>query len=550
MKRAHALLVLLAFSAAAQAHIQIEAKLTATPKVGDNKLELRLKDHEGKPLPGASVKLTVSMKDLNMKATPAVSDKGGGLYDSTVKFDMKGTWQVSVSAAAGDDSATKDFEFTTGEGDGKALEQEHQHGGMTGKPGMGTEHDMGAMKGRLGDWSMAREGSGTSWMPDSSPMFMKSLGMFGGFDLHLMGLASVNSSDAGGPRGESQLFSNSMAMVMGRRESGSGIWGLSGMFSLDPIFNGKKGYPNLFQTGETENGFPLRDRQHPHDLLAELAVTYSRPISSSARVFFYGAPIGEPALGGPMFMHRASGMENPEAPISHHWFDSTHITFGVLTAGFSFGDKLQIEGSWFNGREPDENRFNIDPIRLNSGSGRISFNPNPEWSLQLSYGFLKEPEPIEPGVDQHRLTASAMYSKALPSGDHFAATGFFGQNIKDHGRTSAFGLEGTYFRRNTSFFARAERVEKDELVAVPAGTHTIGKLTFGATHDFASSRGFDFGVGGFIGLHSVPTALQPFYGRSPVSFGVFVRIRPSQMKHAMKMDMPMDKKQGPGHGGH
>lgn len=518
-----------------QAHIQIEAKLTGSAKVGENNLEVKLKGHEGNPLRKADVKVSVSSLDMDMgSASPAVTERGDGLYVTKVKFEMPGKWRVLVSASAANEEATsREFTFTTGQSDTSKVEHNHQD--------MSATHEMTSMKGRLGDWEMSREGSGTSWMPDDSPMFMKSLGVYGGFDTHLMGLASVNFSDAGGLRGESQLFSNSMAMVMGRRETGSGVWGASAMFSLDPIFNGKRGYPNLFQTGETADGQPLSDRQHPHDLIAELAVTYSQPIGNRARLFFYGAPIGEPALGGPMYLHRASGMENPEAPISHHWFDSTHITFGVLSAGVSFGDKVQVEGSIFNGREPDENRYNIDPIRFDSASGRISFNPTREWALQLSYGFLREPEALEPGVDQHRLTASAIYARRLENGDHLSATGFFGQNIKADGRTSALGLEATWFHRRTSYFARAERVEKDELVGVPAGTHTVGKLTFGAVRDLASSSGFDFGVGGFVGIYSVPGALKPFYGRSPVSFGIFFRVRPTQMSHEQPMPMGKDQ---------
>lgn len=526
-----------------QAHITIAAKLSAPPVVGDNSLELHLKNHEGAPLVGAKVKLTVAMVGMDHgKASPKVTEKKGGQYTAPVKFLMAGKWRVAVTASAkGEVTTSKSFDFTTGgatEGV-EAEHQEHQHGGDMERPGMAMDHAMGSMKGRLGEWSMAREGSGTSWMPDESPMFMKHLGILNGFEMSLMGTASANFSDAGGPRGESQVFSNSMAMVMGRKELGEGILGLSAMFSLDQLFNGKKGYPNLFQTGETENGLPLRDRQHPHDLLAELAVTYSHPIGEGSRIFLYGGPVGEPALSGPMFMHRASGVENPEAPISHHWFDSTHIAFGVLTGGVNFGDKWQVEGSWFNGHEPDENRYDIDPIRFNSASGRVTFNPSANWSLQVSYGFLKEPEITEPGEDQRRLTASAMFGRALENGDHVSVTAFFGQNIKDVGKTSALGLEGTYFRGPTSFFGRLERVEKDELVGVPAGRHTIHKLVLGATHDFASSNGFDFGVGGFVGFHSVPSALQPFYGRSPVSLGVFVRIRPSKMKH--EMEMPMKK---------
>ncbi|MBS1724553.1 MAG: hypothetical protein JSS66_16545 [Armatimonadetes bacterium] len=404
--------------------------------------------------------------------------------------------------------------------------QEHQHHHM---PGMDMSGQLSPMDGRLGHWSMAKEGSGTSWMPESSPMFMKHLPKSGGFDLALMGSGSVNFNDAGGPRGESQFFSNSMFMVMAKEQAGKGILGLSAMASLDALFNGKRGYPNLFQTGETDGGMPMRDRQHPHELIAELSATYSLPIAAKTRAFVYGGPVGEPALGGPMFLHRPSGMEIPEAPISHHWFDSTHISFGVLTGGLIFDDKLQLEGSLFNGQEPDENRFDIDPIHLGSASGRATYNPTKDLSFQVSYGFLKDPEALEPGVDQHRLTASAMVNRLLPNNDDLALTAFFGQNIKPDGRSSAFGLEATLYHGSTSFFGRFERVDKDELVAVPPGKYNVNKILLGATKDFASVEGYDFGVGAYVGLYSYPSSLDPFYGKNPVTLGLFIRVRPSKM---------------------
>lgn len=409
-----------------------------------------------------------------------------------------------------------------------------QHGG----------HDMqmGGMKGTQGNWSMARQGSGTSWLPDSSPMFMKMLPSWNGFEMLLMGSASVNYHEAGGPRGESQLFSSSMAMLMMRRaQPDGGVLGFQFMASLDPVFNGKKGYPNLFQTGETEGGMPLKDRQHPHDLFSEIAVAYSRPVGSNMRAISYFGIAGEPALGGPMFMMRPSGMENPESPIGHHWFDSTHISFGVATFGLAVDEKWKFEASAFNGTEPDENRYDIDTIKFDSASGRVSYNPTRDLSMQVSYGYLKEPEAItEPGVSQHRLTASLMHSRQMSNGEHRSLGLTFGRNIKSGEEpTNAFGLEGTYYQKDTAYFARFERVEKDELVGVPPGTYTINKLAFGGVRNIASRHGFHAGVGAFDGLHSFPSSLEPLYGKSPVSLGVFIRVRPSKMKHDMGGMEPM-----------
>ncbi len=391
--------------------------------------------------------------------------------------------------------------------------------------GMGHE-----MKGFYGAWSMGREGSGTTWLPDETPMFMKTLPKAGRYDLYYMGAFSLNLNDAGGRRGDAQFYSNSMPMLMARRDTGGGTLGLRIMGSLDPIFNGRYGYPNLFQTGETAYGRTLRDRQHPHDLLSEVSISYSKPLKGDLRGFLYLAPIGEPALGGSMYLMRPSGMENPEAPISHHWFDSTHITYGVVTGGLTVGDRWKLDGSVFNGREPDENRYSPDNLRLDSASARLTYNPTRRLSFSGAYGYLKHPEPLEDG-DQRRLTASAHYG----NGD-LNVTGLFGRNIKADGHhEDAYLLEGGLFRGDWNLYARYENVAKDELVGVPEGTYRIDKLTFGATKDFAHAKGFDMGIGAYAGLYAFPSSLDPFYGKNPVTLGVFLRIRPGRMKHDTKM---------------
>src|SRR6185369_5423437 len=192
---------------------------------------------------------------------------------------------------------------------------------------------------------------------------------------------------------------------------GPGVLGLRGMFTLEPATIGKSGYPLLLQTGETANGStPLIDRQHPHDLFMELAASYSLPVRETDRAFVYLGLPGEPALGPPTFMHRFSGMDNPEAPITHHWLDSTHISYGVATVGYIFNDIVKVEGSIFTGREPDQSRWDIETPKMDSQSLRVQVNPTKDWSLQASYGHINSPEQLEPDVDQDRITASVTYN--------------------------------------------------------------------------------------------------------------------------------------------
>lgn len=291
-----------------------------------------------------------------------------------------------------------------------AADSDHEHAGHEGHAS--------PMHAALGPYAMSREASGTSWQPDATSMegLHRSAG---DWMLMVHGYADLVHDEQGGDRGDEKTFVPSMLMVMGQRPVGAGgTWGLRSMLSLDPLM-GRSGYPLLFQTGETADGqTELVDRQHPHDFFMELATTYSLRLAENRSVFAYVGLPGEPALGPPAFMHRASGVSLPEAPLSHHWLDSTHITFGVVTLGTVLGN-WKLEGSVFNGREPDQSRWNIETRKLDSYSGRLSWNPHPDWSLQASHGYLASPEQLEPQIGVHRTTASASHAHRLESGGHW-----------------------------------------------------------------------------------------------------------------------------------
>ncbi len=498
---------LAALTAAASAQTSATAKIDH-PAIGKNLLKLEIHEMDGKPLLGAKVTLSVGMANMDMGIDhPKAIDMGHGIYQTEVRFSMAGPWTVSakIISAAGTET-TKAFSFT-----------------------VGSEAEMNsAMAGRLGTWSMSKEGSGTSWLPESSPMFMKMLEPAGRYELSVMGYITANFTSSGGLRGQQKSFSNSMPMLMATRGTGGGTLGMSLMLSLDPIFNGQYGYPNLFQTGETAYGTRLEDVQHPHNLVSELTASYSHPIGSGVSAFLYGGPIGEPALGGPTFAHRPSGNEIPEAPITHHWFDSTHISSGVVTLGLNTSH-WQLEGSSFNGHEPGENRYWPQPIAFNSASGRLTYSPNKNLSFNTSYGVLNQPESTAPGQDQRRFTGSAILSLPMPHGDNFSTTAYFGEKTELGVKSDAYTLEATYLHGPDSIFARWENVNETELPDVPAGSYRVNKVLFGDVHNFAAKGGLELGLGGYIGLYSFPSELVPFYGNHPVTLGVFLRLRPSRM---------------------
>ncbi|HXS40805.1 MAG TPA: hypothetical protein VN766_11520 [Stellaceae bacterium] len=407
-----------------------------------------------------------------------------------------------------------------------------EHGSMGGMPGMNMGEDemgMGPMQGMYGPYLMSREASGTSWQPESTPVEGAQL-MAGNWMWMFHGIVNGIYDHQSGPRGGTKWFSNSMGMAMGQRPLGPGTLGLRAMLSLDPLM-GKRGYPLLLQTGETADGrTPLVDRQHPHDLFMELAGSYSVPLSERDSVFVYFGNPGEPALGPPAFMHRFSGEDNPQAPLTHHWLDSTHITYGVGTTGVVL-DQWKIEASVFNGREPDQNRWNINSPKFDSASGRVTFNPSANWSLQASYGYLKSPEQLAPATHERRVTASAIYN--LPFGDNNWATTFaWGRKMESPGDDlDGFLLESAINLAEThTIFGRIERTDEDELFQPPsplAGrSFAVNEFSLGYIYDIPVVEHLKLGIGGVSTLDVLPSEMRAAYGgRTPLSFMAFMRLK-------------------------
>jgi hypothetical protein len=384
------------------------------------------------------------------------------------------------------------------------------------------------MSGALGFYSMTREASGTSWQPDSSEHSgieaMQD-------DWMMMGHALLNGvyDWQQGPRGDTDTFLSGMLMGMATRHFGSDTLQLRAMLSPEPLM-GKSGYPLLLATGETANGTtPLVDRQHPHDLFMELAATYSHALSAMDSVFVYMGLPGEPAFGPPAFMHRQSILDSPEAPITHHWLDSTHITSGVITTG-AVHDDWKIEVSRFRGREPDEYRYNIESGTLDSSSARLSWNPTPEWALQGSWAHLVSPEQLEPDKDQDRLSASAIFTHPIGAQAWWSTTLAWGTR-RSTGEQSlnAYLIESALKPAEPwTVFARAEREHNNELsgLAPPQVAYLIVKASLGVIRDFRLSDHVKIGVGALYAFNFVPRALAPLYGGSdPQGAMAFIRLK-------------------------
>lgn len=375
--------------------------------------------------------------------------------------------------------------------------------------------------------------SGTSWEPHSSPEFMWMLNA-GSWELMFHGQLVLGYDQQGGPRGVGKAFSTNWLMMMQRRKFGHSTIEFREMLSAEALTIPRPGLPTLFQTGETYKGAPLVDAQHPHDVFDELAVKYTYALSERASWYLYGGPAGEPALGPTAFMHRASAMENPAPPLGHHLQDSTHVTFGVITTGFVFGP-AKLEGSAFNGREPDEVRYNFDFGPLDSYSGRVTVAPSRNWTMQYSYGHLVEPEELEPG-NLNRQTASVTYNRPFTRG-YWANSLIWGRNHKQHDNAigNSYLYESTLnFRDRNYAFTRLELTDKDELELEAPLDHRsfrIGAFTFGGVRDLLQNKHGQIGLGADVTFYSKPAVLDPIYGRNPVSFHVFLRFRPGKMEH-------------------
>jgi hypothetical protein len=379
-----------------------------------------------------------------------------------------------------------------------------------------------------------REGSGTAWLPDTTPMYAIHR-RAGGWELMWHGNAFLQflHEAAQEPRGASQGGSINWVMAMARRNVGPARVGLRGMFSLEPGTVRGCGYPDLLATGEVCEGHPIVDKQHPHDLFMEVAAEYERPLRGNLRWQLYGGLAGEPALGPVAYPHRLSAMPNPLAPISHHWLDASHITFGVLTGGL-FGRRWKVEGSVFNGREPDEHRWDLDLAQLDSFSGRVWFAPRPSLALQVSAGHLNEAEEgHESGarVDVGRLTASATYHRALRSNSVWATTVGWGRNEEEGEATHALLVEtNVTLDDRDSWYGRFEVGGKgahDLDVHGAEQIFTVSKVQVGYTRYLTTWRGVTPGVGGALSVGFVPRSLESEYGsRTNTGFGVYVTLRP------------------------
>jgi len=369
--------------------------------------------------------------------------------------------------------------------------------------------------------SLMNLATGTSENPAAwkMPMLMAHLDSW---NTMFMGNAFIVDTQQSGPRGGDKLYSPNIFMASAEHRAGAkGAFQADLMLSLDPATITGERYPLLFQTGETAYGRPLYDAQHPHNLIMALGFRYAYEISEKTTLNLYVAPVGDPALGPVAYPHRASAEELPEAPISHHLQDSTHISDDVITVGITY-EKIKLEASGFHGAEPGENRWIIQQGRIDSWSTRLWYFPSKNWAAQFSVGRITHPEALEPG-DQIRSTGSVSYTKGGWSSsvvwgrNHDTATG--------HDDNSYLAESVLPIGRNNFLTGRIELADKDELYLPINGTFRIGAYTLGYTRDVNLFSHIQTGIGANFSSYSLPNSIKPYYGDHPVGGNIFIRLR-------------------------
>jgi hypothetical protein len=376
--------------------------------------------------------------------------------------------------------------------------------------------------------------SGSDAEPNSTPIPML-MTMQHGWMLMFHGQGFLSEIQQSGPRGADKLFSTNWVMPMAQRRFGRARLTVRTMLSLEPATVTDRRYPELFQQGETAYGLPLVDGQHPHNFFMELAAFYDYKLTERSLLSIYAAPVGDPALGPPAFPHRASALEEPLAPLGHHLQDSTHISDDVMTVGLTYR-MVRLEASGFHGREPGEDRWQIDQGEVDSWSTRVTVNPGQDWSFQYSIGQLHAPEALFPTEDIRRMTSSLMYSRSLAIGNWVSML-LWGRNqsLSDGNVGNSYLLESTLqFLRKNYTWTRVENVDRtNELLVgehpLPAGFveryfARVQAYTAGYDHDLGDIPHLSTAIGGQVTLYGVADVLGPLYGAHPVNVTVSLRL--------------------------
>lgn len=261
-------------------------------------------------------------------------------------------------------------------------------------------------------------------------------------------------------------------------------------------------------------------------------VSASHPLSRSGNksIFGYIGSSGSVALGPPdSLMRRYAGLDTPDTTLSPHWLYPENGTANVFTVGYSWRD-LKFERSVFSSETPDQ-PANKNLLKLDSRSLRLSYNPSPSWTLQISRGSISGLDQMVPNGDVKRTTISATYHTDI-QGSEWQTTLAWGRNARKFRETTmGYLFESTLrFSGANVFFGRLEQVGSDELMreneSVQARLFKMNKLTLGYFRNVNASARVKFDVGILANRHFIPSEMATPYGASPTGYMVFIRLKP------------------------
>lgn len=397
-----------------------------------------------------------------------------------------------------------------------------------------------------------RDAAGTAWLPPATPMYGAHR-PWRGWDVRLSGVAFAQAVFEPGVRhrtggnGNRQGGSVNWGMAMARRGLAGGRFGVRTMFSAEPLTLPGCGAPSFLAVGEVCDGDTVHDRQQSHDLVMELAVDYDRALRGEWRWQVYAGLAGAPALGPPGYLQRGSALANPIRAMAHHWLDSTHATFGLVTVGV-FDQRWKAEMSVFNGRAPDESRLDLDLGALDSLAARLSFLPTERLSLQISGARMHDASTNFPFAAREpvtRITASALYQAPVGARGTWATTLAYGAT---HARETVSGglLDATtssaLLESSVTLAERHTIFGRGEIAGMPAHhlhaheysteVFAVGKMQIGYVRHLRATSGLVPGIGGTVSVSLLAPALAPRYsGRAAPGFAVYFTVQAA--KHQM-----------------
>ncbi len=346
-------------------------------------------------------------------------------------------------------------------------------------------------------------------------------------------------TDGSGPRGRSALTAPNMWMLMiDKKTSDRNSVGMNWMGTTDLWTVPKRGTPELLQTGEAnKDGVPFIDAQHPHSS-PDMGITFydilKFGVNGEKKLTFFFAPRGEATAGPEAFMHRETGVINPDAPLSHHLQDVFHISSTVAGAKLEVG-KLSLEASTFSGHEPSPSEVNLDMHQPDSYAYRLNYAANENVSAGASYAKVSALDrvnnPNNQTEDERAYSTWVATNNMIKNGRLFTTT-IWGQN--DNRSTdvklNSFLEEFVYELSENNFYGRLEVLQRtpDQLdIQLTDGSKSaewVKSITLGYEHKIEQRGDLRIYIGAAGTKDFVPVNFKPYYGGDPYSGKLYLRV--------------------------